>query len=292
MKKFMMSVVGAAALLCSMGQAATAQDSFDVFAAHDSNNERSFSYAEVDAFIDRVSKISSGRTKFYYDAMLPEGVSYLDRVTDLLGKVDPTTLSKPEQISYWLNLHNLLVIRAIAAESPGRSLKRARGDAQSPGEMWTRKRMSVNGVALSIEDIESKILLRHFDDPHIVYGLYQGVRGGPTYPAKSFTGPTIEADLKEAGKTFVNQSVRVKSGVAVAPPVLLWRQSRWFADDAALRAHLAALAEPPLKAEIESAKQIAPGKLDYALDEIIVRQQVQTQTIDQSRSFGGGPSGS
>lgn len=284
----------AALTMVALCSPTAAQDSFDVFAAHQSESTQKFDYGALDVFVERVSKDSAGRKRFYYGAMRQDGVAFLDRAADVLSRFDSSKVTKDEQLAYWLNLRNVLVLRAIANDSPGRSLKKARGDASAPGEMWTRKRVTVRGVPVSIDDIERRIILRNFDNPNLVYGLYQGVRGGPAFPAKSFTGDTVTASLETAGRVYVNApgAVRASAKETAISPIFLWYQDDLFGgDEAGVRAHILSLADTDLKVALSSAGKIIPAKLDYGLDEIIIRQQVEAAPFDD-RNRPSVPTGS
>lgn len=268
-------------------------DAFDAFAVSDETSTRHFSYEVADDFVKKYSVTQGGRARFYYGSMAPEGVAFLDRYTDALATIDPTTLNKNEQLAYWLNLRNVLVLRSIAKERPRRSMKDARGEVSAPGEMWTTKRLSVKDVPVSIDDIERRIILRQFHDPNVIFGMYQGAEGGPAYPSVSYVGSTVTDELKAAGQRFVaaKGAIKVKKGAAEVAPYLYWHKAAFFGDDdAAFRAFVGGLAEPSVKTALDGAASFAPGKFDYGLDEIEIRQQPvqqQYQQQPQQPSYSG-----
>ena len=270
-----------------------AQSSFDQFQTSTDESTQTVSYEVMDEVYDAVSAKKGDRYQFRYSVLNQRGRETLNTFANFLAGVDPTTLNKDEQLAYWLNFRNLLVIRAIAADLPGRSFKRKRGDFEAPGELWTRKRLSVNGVSLSIDDIEKKIILANWSDPNIVYGLYQGSKGGVAfYPPKNFTGATVKDELAERGRHFVNSKrvVRVRRDTATFSAIYDWYKSDLFEnDDAAVKGHIESLADSDLKAELSNISEIKYNKMDYGLDEIVVHQQ--RQQFPQS-SGGGGPIGS
>ena len=281
-----------AAAMLGAGPAA-AQSSFEQFQTSTDESAQPVSYEVMDEIYDAVSAKKGDRYQFRYSVLNQRGRDTLNTFANFLADIDPTTLNKDEQLAYWLNFRNLLVIRAIAADLPGRSFKRKRGDFETPGELWTRKRLSVNGVSLSIDDIEKKIILANWSDPNIVYGLYQGAKGGVAfYPPTNFTGAAVKAELAERGRHFVNSKrvIRVRRGKASLPAIYDWYKKDLFdGDDALVTQHVEGLAESDLKQELAGASAIEFKKMDYGLDEIVVRQQRQ----QRPQSTGGvGPIGS
>lgn len=265
----------------------SAQDEFDVFASANAENTQRISYSEFDEFLKTFGREEKDRLVIYYRAMKPRGVAYLDSYTDALAKLTPSNFSKDEQLAYWLNLRNILIVRAIGAGSPGHSLKEERGDPSNPGEMWTRKRLSVEGVAMSIDDIEQKIILRNFDNPNLVYGLHQGTKGGPVLSMKTFTGLSVNDALQSLGADFVNarRSVSVKSDTVKAPAIYSWYKEALFdGSDAAVIDHLRGLAEPKLHEKLASATKLAPKKFSYSIDVFEVRQSPQVNLRGSSTS--------
>lgn len=282
----------AAALTALASPTVFASDAFDVFAVSDEANTQSVDYAEFDTFLDTFGIRSGDRLNLYYSAMRPQGVNYLNAYTAALARLEPSKLSRKEQLAYWLNLRNALVIRAIATQPPGRSLKQERGDGDEPGEMWTRKRLAVEGVSLSINDIEQHILLKNFDNPNVIYGVYQGVEGGPAMQSKSFTGRAIDERLEALGRDYVNdrKNVRVRSGSVRVSLIYHWYKDALFqGSDAEVISHIASLAKPNLRENLTGVSSIGEQRFSYSLDEHEVRRQPPQQSF--SSSGGGGSVG-
>lgn len=272
--------------------AAAAQDSFDQFQTAASERGAAIDYGAIDKLYDQVTVKNGDRYDFRYSVMNRAALGPLNTFAKALASLDPTTMSKDEQLAYWLNFRNLLVIRAIATDLPGRKFKRGRGTFDEPGELWTRKRLSVSGVSVSIDDIERKIILANWSDPNIIYGLYQGSEGGVAYyPAKNFNGAEVHDDLAERGRHFVNSRrvIRVRRDKATAPAIYDWYKANLFGgDDAAVLDHLRNLADDDLSADLANAEKVEFKKMDYDLDEVVVRQQRQQLPELSTRGVGGG----
>lgn len=281
------------ALAASVGLPTTslAQDGFDKFTVAASSGQ-TIDYSPLDQFLQRVTQSDKGRNKFRYDALNQSGQQALQAYVNFLSRIQPANLTKDEQLAYWLNLRNLLIVKAIATDNP-RSFKKARGTYSEPGEMWTRKRLTVDGVNLSIDDIERNIILANWSsNPDIIYGLYQGSEGGPAFnPVQCFTGANVENELSARGTAYVNSRrvVRVRGDSVNAPAVFDWYAPTLFeGDQSKVLAHLASHAQGDLSGKISGATSVKFVKMDYDVDRLVIRQQRQFQS---SGGFSGGAGG-
>jgi len=269
---------------------AEAADDFDAFAAHDENSKARIDHGAFAQILDAFGVMERGRLQIYYSALRQQGLPYLERYISGLANLPVSSLSRSEQMAYWLNLRNALVLESIAAKSTNRKFKSSRGDALSPGEAWTQKRVSVSGVSLSIQDIEKGILLRQFADPNLLYGLYQGSKGGPALSRDPFSGSNVRFQLRQLGIDYVNagRAVRVKSGEARVPALYQWYIYDLFdGEDQAVIAHLKGLAETRLALSLQDAYSLSEKspRFSYNLDEYEVR------TTPTPGSVGGGSQG-
>lgn len=151
-------------------------------------------------------------------------------------ELDLTRLPRNEQLAYWINLHNVAMIEALAKEYP----------LSEPEELGldNTRLVTVDGVALTPRDIRERIVYPGWRDPKVIYGFWRGTIGGPSIQRLAYTGANVDALLALSGEEFVNslrgveawgKSLRVSRIYAEAAPF-------YFADDAALRSHLATYA--------------------------------------------------
>lgn len=249
-------------------------------------------YKPIEAFTDAFGIKRGGRTQIAYGAIKPQGEEFLEAYVAYLGAIPVSVLNRDDQLAYWLNLRNILVLQAMSEDGNRPKMSRNRGTANEPGEMWTQKRVTVDGHPLSIDDIERRILIAHWaDTPDVIFGLYQGTRGGAALPVDGFDGATVHAELAELGRDFVNSSlgVRVRRGKAQIPEIFDWYDEALFGGDSdALTAHLAGLADDRLAADLASAREIKTRKYNYRVEEHILRQQRIPQSVTRSRGVGAG----
>lgn len=246
-------------------------------------------YSPISNFSNAFGTEQRGRMKIAYAAVATDGAAFMATYMRYLENIPVTSLSRDDQLAYWLNTRNMLVVTAMAESRNRRRLARERGTAAEPGPMWTEKRIVVEGVELSIDDIERGIILAHFnDDANVLYGLYQGTAGGASFPEAGFTGAAVRTQLEDMGRTFVNSRSGVKAGRSKieVPAIYDWYSDALFGGDTEARnAHLISLSNESRAGRLASATEFKSRKFSYSNDELVIRQQnLQTG----ASGFGGG----
>ncbi|MEO1405588.1 MAG: DUF547 domain-containing protein [Pseudomonadota bacterium] len=257
------------------------------FAAHTETSTFNVRYDPIMQFTDVFANEERGRLKIAYSAVSQQGDRFLNQYVNYLSNVPVTTLTRDDQLAYWLNTRNMLIVKAMADTSSRRRVKQNRGTADDPGQMWTEKRITIDGVDLSIDDIERGIILANWSDtPNVIYGLYQGSQGGTPFPANGFSGATVHSELEEMGRKFISSrnGVRVRRGKAQLPEIYSWYSDELFGgDQTAVVTHISALADADTANKLAAATSFDNRKFSYSSDEFIIRQQAAP-----AGAFGGG----
>ena len=77
----------------------------------------------------------------------------------------------------------------VVKEYPRQNLKRL---FRGKNSMFEKKLLTVAGVPLSLNDIQFTILKQNYDsNPLVIYGLYQGIIGGPNIRKTAYTGANV-----------------------------------------------------------------------------------------------------
>lgn len=115
--------------------------------------------------------------------------------------VDIQSLSRNEQLAYWINLHNVAVIEQIANAWPVRQPREIKIDGVP---MDDARFITVEGIKLSPRDIREKIVYRHWQDPMVIYGFWRGEIGGPSLQKEAFNADNVARLLTRGAADFVN----------------------------------------------------------------------------------------
>ena len=129
------------------------------------------------------------------------------RITDYFESVASSAefaaLPSDDQLAFWINFHNMLLIEQIATRYPFQRLDDAA--ATGPGEgIYDVAAATVGGVDLSLNDIKYGIVYPNWDDPRVVYGFFTGAVGGPNIRKSPYQGSSVFATLESNGREFVN----------------------------------------------------------------------------------------
>lgn len=148
--------------------------------------------------------------RFYYETFDDSDASkeYLRNIQTSLAEVPSQApleyFSRDEQLAYWLNLYNVTLINEIIAIYPKRNLKKVLLGKKS---ILDKKLLTVAGVPLSLNDIQFTILKENYDsNPLVIYGLYQGIVGGPDIRKTAYTGATVWNALENNARDFINSN--------------------------------------------------------------------------------------
>jgi len=169
---------------------------------------------------------------------------YMETLSEL---IEFDKLTKDQQLAFWLNIYNITVIEQIAKKYPVQYPKRIKiGDDNVP--MFDAKLVRVDGVLLSLNEIQQKIVYTNWKNSKVIYGFFGGAAGGPNIRAFSYTQDQVWKQLDSNAKEFVNslRGVR-KEGNRLLVSAIYENSNSYFNDDTnGLRKHLRQFAEPPV----------------------------------------------
>ncbi len=269
--------------------AATAQAT-SPFSQYVETSSATVDYDPYNEIISALSVTERGRTLVAYDVARAQALPFFEQYVDYLAGIPVETLNRDEQLAYWLNTRNVLLIQALAEERRVSGFKRKRGTPQSPGAFWTEERITVSGTPLSLQDIEQDILFTEWSDPNIIFGLYQGIEGGPVLPREPFSGANVTSQLAEAGRIFVSSSrnLRVRRDSVRLTTYFDWYAGLAFDDDQArLREHLSTLVSADLKTVVRTEGNVSKRNLSTAFEQYRTRQAGAGSGTSGSRPVRG-----
>ncbi|MEL7109739.1 MAG: DUF547 domain-containing protein [Pseudomonadota bacterium] len=280
------SALGAFSALPSVAQ--TEQ----LFATYDDTNAAIVDNAPYGEIIGALTVSERGRTLVAYDIAHTQALPFFRQYVTYLESVPVETLNRNEQLAYWLNTRNVILLQAFAEERRISGYKRKRGTPNEPGAFWTEKRITVSGVELSLQDIEQDILFAGWNDPNIIYGLYQGIVGGPALPRSAFVGTDVHAQLAEAGRRFntLPSNFRVRGSKVRISTYFDWYGDLAFGGEQSnLRQHLVQFAKADDVPTLNTADQYSRKRLSTSFERYQPRQAVANSG---GVSGGGGGFGS
>jgi hypothetical protein len=118
-----------------------------------------------------------------------------------LGANMPTEIwSKEDKLAYWMNAYNAMTVDLIVRNLPLKSIK----DIDKP---WNQRLWKLGDKWYNLDEIEHQIL-RKMGDARIHFGINCASFSCPPLLNKAFTSQTVETQLDDLARTFVNDSKR------------------------------------------------------------------------------------
>lgn len=145
----------------------------------------------------------SGISLFDYNALTAADRQRLDAFIDYLAALPLAQLTPLQQKAYWINLYNSLTVRIIL-DNPGvASVREIKSGWFRPGP-WGLDLIEVDGVALTLDDIEHRILRPIFGDPRIHFAVNCASLGCPNLAEKPYLASKLDQQLDTAASEFIN----------------------------------------------------------------------------------------
>lgn len=261
----------AAALLTTTATAAPEAELWPRWQAHVAGAAAAIDHGGWDRFLSRYAhRGADGIVRVAYGEVAATDRRMLDSYIDGLAATPIDRFDRPEQEAFWINLYNALTMRIVLDHYPVRSI---RDIDISPGLFqdgpWGKKLVVVEGEALSLDDIEHRILRPIWHDPRLHYALNCAALGCPDLQPKAFTADTMEAQLDAAARDYVNhrRGAHIDDGELVVSSVYVWYADDFGGTDAAIIAHLRRYAVAPLRRALEGRKRIDGDDYDWALND-------------------------
>ncbi len=169
----------------------------------------------------------------YYRALKSDRAK-LDGYLNLVAGASIDKLSREEQIAFWLNAYDALVLRTVIDHYPiqGKSAAYpAKSIRQIPGA-FERLSHRVAGRTLTLDQIEQTVLTE-FHDPRLYFAIGRGAIGSGRLRSEAFAPGRLEEQLAEVAAECVSraQCVQVdrEAGKVGASAIFSWRESEFAA---------------------------------------------------------------
>lgn len=124
-----------------------------------------------------------------------------------------------DRLAYWINAYNAYTVQLIIRNYPVKSIKDLGGDKIFVNTPWDKHFIHFGGTAYSLNDIEHRIIRRQFHDNRIHLALVCAAISCPRLRNEAYSGPSLNAQLDEQGRDFLNNSAKNKLIPADKPQV-------------------------------------------------------------------------
>ncbi len=169
----------------------------------------------------------SGINRFDYDAVTVADRQRLASYINSLSTLPVARLTPLQQQAYWINLYNALTVQVILDHPGVSSIREIRSGWFTPGP-WDLELVEVDGVAMTLNDIEHRILRPIFGDPRVHFAVNCASLGCPNLGAEPYFADKLDRQLDTAARAFINHP----RGVHISDSRLtLSSIFKWYGDD-------------------------------------------------------------
>lgn len=139
-------------------------------------------------------------------AKLKANPETFEKYLDQLATAEPDKMAYNEQMSFWINAYNALVIKGVIDHYPIKSVKKVKWF----NGFFSRLKFQVAGETYSLDNIEHDIIRKEFVDPRIHFALICASIGCPLIENTSFQPETVEERLDSVTLKFVTNPEKVR----------------------------------------------------------------------------------
>jgi hypothetical protein len=184
-----------------------------------------------------------------------------------LAAADVDRLSRPQQYAYWVNLYNAATIDLVVSNYPLASITKLKDGLFSFGP-WDRKLLNVKGEALSLNDIEHRILRPIWKDPRVHFIVNCASIGCPDIGAAPLRADTLDAQLNGARDAYLahRRGVHLTDKGLKVSSIFNWYGSD-FGGPAGVVRYIKAHGPAALQARMTPATKIAGDDYDWSLND-------------------------
>ncbi len=201
-------------------------------------------------------KGKDGQNRLAYAAWKKSGHTALKDYLARLEATIVTSLSRQEQIAFWINLYNAKTIDLVLDHYPVEKIKLiALSDHPDP---FKAKIVRIQGSALSLDDITDRILRSIYRDARFAYAVSSATLGCANISAEAFNGATLDQQLETAAQDYVNHSRAfvVVDGEVRASMIYSWWKDDFGGSEQGVLRHALKFADPTLRAQLSAAVKI------------------------------------
>ena len=211
-----------------------------------------------------------GLARFDYAGASAAERGRLEEFNRALAGLEVSSFAPLVQFAYWCNLYNALTLEVVLKHWPVESI---RDIDISPGFFasgpWDAPLAEVEGEALTLNDVEHRILRPVWGDARAHYAVNCASVGCPNLRASAWRAEGLEGALDEAGRAFVNSPRGVMldgAGRIVVSKIYSWFISDFGGDEAGVLAHLARYAEGETAGWLSDIADLHASAYDWAVN--------------------------
>lgn len=256
-----------------VAQSAPEADLWPRWEAHDPEATASIDHSAWTEWLRKYRREpgENGVAAIDYAAAKDEGGKALNDYIDQLTDVAISDYNRDEQFAYWVNLYNAVTVDVVLAHYPVDSIRDIDISPQwfSSGP-WGKELVTVEGEALTLNEIEHRILRPIWEDPRVHYAVNCASVGCPNLQPEAFTAGNTERLLDQGARDYINnwRGAAFEDGELIVSSIYDWFQADFGGNQAGVIEHLRNYAEGDLAERLAEREQYDDHRYDWSLNDV------------------------
>lgn len=194
-----------------------------------------------------------------YDHMTQIDLNLLRDYLKKMAQIDIDNYNRAEQLAYWINVSNALIVQTVVNHYPVASIKEIN---TSPGLFsvgpWGANLIKIKRTNLTLDDINNRIIRPIWNDPRTHYALNDASIGAPNINLKAYQGSILENQLNNAASAYINslRGVSVIEGKLIISKLYDWYEEDFGGTKHDVITHLLQFAKEPLRSQLKHINMI------------------------------------
>lgn len=167
-----------------------------------------------------------------YRALKARDLRALQELRQRLSQVNVASLTRDEQLAFWINLYNVNVVATIAEKYPVKSIRALSTDPVIRLNVFKRALVPFGSGKISLNAVENEKIRKQFRDPRIHFAINCAAASCPPIRETAFTGAGLQQQLDDQTRRFLNgpNGVRItRDGKTTV--VHVTKIMHWFGED-------------------------------------------------------------
>lgn len=165
-----------------------------------------------------------------YELLRKDDYGKLTGLAQTLGDADSSTLTRNEQLAYWMNLYNISTVKLIVDNYPLDSILDMSTGIINKYNIFDKEVVPLGGRLVSLNYIEHEMIRKGFEDPRIHFAINCAARSCPPMRQEAFTGASVDKQLDDQTTRFINANTHIDRRGEKAT-VTVTKIMDWFDDD-------------------------------------------------------------
>jgi len=154
-------------------------------------------YKKLDAFLKKY--VSAGGNVNY--SSITANKSELEAIISEFNQTSASSSwSKNQKLAFWINAYNIFTIKLIVDNYPTSSITKI------TAKPWDKKFANIGGTTYTLNNIETDIIRKKFNEPRIHFALNCASKSCPILLNKAYTSSNLNSLLTSQTKKFLNDT--------------------------------------------------------------------------------------